>query len=107
MHVSWHPYRRSHWFHTIAISRTDLERVFNNTEMKKRSAALPVPLRLLIIHRTYRFAILGMSLSGLLDISHPQDLLKGLINTLQEYEQSREDSDKPKIVRLLPHKDPS
>ncbi|KAJ7349081.1 hypothetical protein DFH08DRAFT_135167 [Mycena albidolilacea] len=73
---------RSHWFHTIAISRTDLERVFNNTEMKKR---------------TYRFAILGMSLSGLLDISHPQDLLKGLINTLQEYEQSREDSDKPKI----------
>ncbi|KAJ7677215.1 hypothetical protein B0H17DRAFT_945085 [Mycena rosella] len=73
---------RSHWFHTIMISRAELDRVFNNTEMKKR---------------TYRFAILGMSLSGLLDISQPQDLLKGLINTLQEYEQSREDSDKPKI----------
>ncbi|KAJ7168317.1 hypothetical protein C8R43DRAFT_1121481 [Mycena crocata] len=73
---------RSHWFHTIMISRTELDRVFNNTEMKKR---------------TYRFAILGMSLSGLLDISHPQDLLKGLINTIQDYEQSREDSDKSKI----------
>lgn len=43
-----------------------------------------------------------MSLSGLLDITQPQDLLKGLINTLQEYEQSREDSDKHKIVRLAP-----
>ncbi|KAJ6582827.1 hypothetical protein B0H10DRAFT_2235119 [Mycena sp. CBHHK59/15] len=73
---------RSHWFHTIMISRADLDRVFNNTDMKKR---------------TYRFAILGMSLSGLLDITSPQDLLKGLINTLSEYEQAREDSDKPKI----------
>ncbi|KAJ7491220.1 hypothetical protein FB451DRAFT_634661 [Mycena latifolia] len=73
---------RSHWFHTIQISRAELDRVFNNTEMKKR---------------TSRFAILGMSLSSLLDISQPQDLLRGLINTLQEYEQSREDSDKPKI----------
>ncbi|KAJ7243366.1 hypothetical protein B0H12DRAFT_831443 [Mycena haematopus] len=73
---------RSHWFHTIMISRADLERVFNNTEMRRR---------------TYRFAILAMSLSALLDIPHPQDLLKGLINTLQEYEQSREDSDKTKI----------
>ncbi|KAJ6488489.1 hypothetical protein C8R47DRAFT_978708 [Mycena vitilis] len=72
----------SHWFHTIMISSADLDRVFNNTEMRKR---------------TYRFAILGMSLSGLLDIPHPQDLLKGLINTLQEYEQSREDSEKGKI----------
>ncbi|KAJ6546972.1 hypothetical protein B0H19DRAFT_1211695 [Mycena capillaripes] len=73
---------RSHWFHTIMISRADLDRVFNNTEMKKR---------------TYRFAILGMSLSALLDIPHPQDLLKALLGTLQEYEQSREDSEKPKI----------
>lgn len=68
------------------ISRQDLDKVFNNTAMKKRTA---------------RFAILGMSLSTLLDITHPQDLLKGLLSTLQEYEQSREDSDKPKIVRLL------
>jgi hypothetical protein len=29
-------HRRSHWFHTIAMSRTELDRVFNNTAMKKR-----------------------------------------------------------------------
>ena len=28
--------RRSHWFHTIAMSRTELDRVFNNAAMKKR-----------------------------------------------------------------------
>ncbi|KAJ7063540.1 hypothetical protein C8F01DRAFT_81827 [Mycena amicta] len=73
---------RSHWFHTIMISRADLDKVFTNAEMKKR---------------TYRFATLGMSLSNLLEIAQPQDLLKGLISTLQEYEQGREDSDKHKI----------
>jgi hypothetical protein len=39
-----------------------------------------------------------MSLSNLLDIQQPQDLLRGLLNTMTEYEQSKEDSDKPKIV---------
>lgn len=39
-----------------------------------------------------------MSLSNLLDIHQPQDLLRGLINTLTEYDQSKEDSDKPKMV---------
>ncbi|KAK0225122.1 hypothetical protein EDD85DRAFT_856471 [Armillaria nabsnona] len=73
---------RSHWFHTIYISKADLEREFNNEAMKKR---------------THRFAILGMSLSNLLDINQPQDLLRGLINTLNEYDQSKEDSDKSKI----------
>jgi hypothetical protein len=28
--------RRSHWFHTILMSRTELDKVFNNTDMKKR-----------------------------------------------------------------------
>lgn len=46
--------------------------------------------------RTYRFAILGLSLSTLLDINQPQDLLRSLINTISEYEQSKEDSDKLK-----------
>lgn len=66
------------------MTRTELDRVFNNTEMKKR---------------TKQFAILGMSLSSLLEIHQPQDLLRGLLNTLNEYDQSKEDSDKPKKVR--------
>ena len=41
-----------------------------------------------------RFAILGMSLSTLLDIHHPQDLLKGLLNTITEYDQSKEEGEK-------------
>ena len=32
--------RKSHWFHTIAMSRTELDRVFNNTAMKKRSVVV-------------------------------------------------------------------
>ncbi|KAF9072871.1 hypothetical protein BDP27DRAFT_1319546 [Rhodocollybia butyracea] len=73
---------RSHWFHTIYISRADLDRVFNNVEMKKR---------------TTRFLILGMSLANLLDVPQPQDFLRGLLNTLVEYDQAKEDPDKPKI----------
>src|ERR1700683_136476 len=78
---------RSHWFHTIMMGRGELDRVFNNVAMKKR---------------TKRFAILGMSLSNLLDISQPQDFLRGLLNTLAEYDQSKEDSDKPKMVCFSP-----
>ncbi|KAG5639506.1 hypothetical protein H0H81_000651 [Sphagnurus paluster] len=75
---------RSHWFHTILISRTDLEREFsnNNPDMKRR---------------TTRFAILGMSLSNLLDINQPQDLLRGLINTVNEYDQNKDENDKSKM----------
>jgi hypothetical protein len=50
--------------------------------------------------RTYRFAVLGMSLSNLLDINQPQDLLRGLINTISEYDQNKDDNDKPKMVCL-------
>ncbi|KAL0947503.1 hypothetical protein HGRIS_013603 [Hohenbuehelia grisea] len=78
---------RSHWFHTILMSGPELEKVFNNTAMRKR---------------TYRFAVLGMSLSNLLDIQQPQDLLRGLLNTLTEYEQAKEDSDKPKMRLFRP-----
>jgi hypothetical protein len=53
------------------------------------------------LHRTYRFAILGMSLSNLIEVKEPYDLLKGLLNTLNEYDQSKDKedtSDKPKVV---------
>ncbi|KAG5732738.1 hypothetical protein E4T56_gene16731 [Termitomyces sp. T112] len=74
---------RSHWFHTILISRADLEREFSNNSPEIRK-------------RTTRFAILGMSLSNLLDINSPQDLLRGLIHTISEYDQNKDDVEKPK-----------
>ncbi|KAG6865623.1 hypothetical protein C0991_000910 [Blastosporella zonata] len=75
---------RSHWFHTILISRADLEREFsnNNPDIRKR---------------TNRFAVLGMSLSNLLDINQPQDLLRGLMNTISEYDIIKDDGDKSKM----------
>ncbi|KAG6867404.1 hypothetical protein C0993_003238, partial [Termitomyces sp. T159_Od127] len=75
---------RSHWFHTILISHADLEREFSNTSPEFRK-------------RTTRYAILGMSLSNLLDINSSQDLLRGLIHTISEFDQSKDDGDKSKI----------
>ena len=50
--------------------------------------------------RTHSFAILGLSLSNLLDIHQPQDLLRALLSLLVEYDQTKpEDLDKNKIVR--------
>ncbi|KAG9318183.1 hypothetical protein JVU11DRAFT_262 [Chiua virens] len=72
---------RSHWFHTIMMSRSELDRVFNNVAMKKR---------------THRFAILAMSLSNLLDIPQAYDYLRGLLNVMNEYDQAKEEPDKPK-----------
>ncbi|KAJ3564112.1 hypothetical protein NP233_g8507 [Leucocoprinus birnbaumii] len=73
---------RSYWFHTLHITRAGLEKVFNNGDMKKR---------------TYRFATLALSLSNLLDINSPQDLLRAILNTVTEYDQAKEDSDRPRM----------
>ncbi|CCM05031.1 uncharacterized protein FIBRA_07231 [Fibroporia radiculosa] len=62
---------RSHWFHTIMVTRGELERAFPNTAMKAR---------------TYRLAMLGMGLAHLFDIKDPQDLLRGFSNVLNEYD---------------------
>jgi hypothetical protein len=43
--------------------------------------------------RTYRFAILGLSLSTLLDITQPQDLLRALLNAITEFDQAKEEGD--------------
>ncbi|KAJ3489913.1 hypothetical protein NLI96_g1802 [Meripilus lineatus] len=77
---------RSHWFHTIMITRNELDRIFNNNEMKSR---------------TYRFATLGMSLAHSFDVKEPTDLLRGLQNALNEYDQSKEEGDKPKMRGLF------
>ena len=39
-----------------------------------------------------------MSLSSLFDIFHPTDFLRSALNVLTEYEQAKEDSDRPKMV---------
>ncbi|KAF8652696.1 hypothetical protein AX16_004200 [Volvariella volvacea WC 439] len=78
---------KSHWFHTILLPRSELEKSFTNIEMKKR---------------TSRFAVLGMSLSNLLDVNQPSDLLRGLMNIMTEYDQAKEDGEKPKMRLFRP-----
>ncbi|KAG8983486.1 hypothetical protein FRB93_007247 [Tulasnella sp. JGI-2019a] len=77
---------QSHWFSTVLITRTDLERTFT-TSVKKQ--------------RTYRWATLGMSLSNLFDITAPQDFLRALLALMQEYESVPEDTVKPKMRNLF------
>ena len=77
--------RHTHWFHTIAIGRSDLDRAFDNNSMKKRTA---------------RFTVLAMSLAALLDVAHPNDLLRGLLNTLSEWEQNKDEGDRQRLVSL-------
>ena len=50
------------------------------------------------LDRTHRFATLAMSLSSLFDISHPTDFLRSALNMLTEYEQAKEENDRPKMV---------
>lgn len=77
---------RSHWFHTIMITRGELERVFPNSAMKQR---------------TYRLAMLGMALAHLFDVKEPQDVLRGFSNVLNEYDTMKdppkEDGDRPRM----------
>lgn len=96
-------YRRSHWFNTVMMTSADLDREFHNNAMKKRyvSPLSRVQSMLRYMYRTISFAILGMSLSGAFDNTSSNDLLKSLLNILTEYEQSKEDNYKPKMVLVF------
>ncbi|KAG0149753.1 hypothetical protein CROQUDRAFT_653319 [Cronartium quercuum f. sp. fusiforme G11] len=75
-----------HWFNTILLTRLELEKWFDQQRMQ---------------HRTTRFAVLGMSLSSVLDITTQQDFLRGLLNLLLEYETIHEDNFKPKMKGMF------
>ena len=40
-----------------------------------------------------------MSLAHSFDVKEPQDLLRGLLNALNEYETSKDEGERPKMVR--------
>ncbi|GAA6047675.1 hypothetical protein JCM3770_001621 [Rhodotorula araucariae] len=62
---------RVYWFNTVLLSTEDLRTTFPNDKMR---------------NRTTRFAVLGMSLSALLDISPAHDFLRGLLSLTHEFE---------------------
>ncbi|GAA5922497.1 hypothetical protein JCM3775_005750 [Rhodotorula graminis] len=67
---------RVYWFNTILLTTEDLKSTFPNDKMR---------------NRTTRFAVLGMSLSSLLDIAPAHDFLRGLLSLAQEFEAVPED----------------
>jgi hypothetical protein len=80
----------------VLVSQAELEKAFNNTLMKKRYVQIFCICGIALtqmMSRTYRFAILGLSLSTLLDINQPQDLLRALLNAITEYDQAKEEGD--------------
>lgn len=95
--------RRSHWFHTVVMTKADIERLFPSHAMRKRCvASIHCKRSVLTFNRTYRFAVLGMSLSSMFEVKDTFDLLKGLLNILSEYEQIKDDPiDKPKMVCIF------
>ncbi len=89
------------------VSRSELDRVFSDAAMKKRCVYGVCASGVHSVDHsprgsTTRFATLGMSLSTLFDIHHPPDLLRAIISTLQEYDQAKEDGERPinRMVRL-------
>lgn len=56
-------HRRSHWFHTIMMSRTELDKAFNNLVMRKRCGEPRDPLliaTLLRYHQTGHIDLLSL-----------------------------------------------
>ncbi|WAR63833.1 hypothetical protein PtB15_17B434 [Puccinia triticina] len=74
-----------HWFNTILLSRPKLKKWFEHQR---------------VVTRTTKFAIVGMSLSSLLDINNLQDFLKAMINLLYEFKCIPNNNFKPKISSL-------
>lgn len=52
----------------------------------------------IICNRTVRFAVLGMSLSVLLDISAAHDFLRGLLSLLSEFDTVTDENFKARTV---------
>lgn len=79
--ATWSYLRSAHegrvfWFNTVLLGQEELQAAFEHTRMRIR---------------TSRFAILGMSLSALLDISAPPDFLRGLLSLMQEFDSVADD----------------
>lgn len=97
-----------HWFNTIRLSKAELEAYYHSasnmpamqSNMNGQNAKSFTPIS--VQKRATRFVVLGLSLGPLLDIANPQDFLKALLATSQEYDQLSDDNLlRPKVVRLF------
>jgi hypothetical protein len=56
---------------------------------------------LFVYGRTVRFAVLGMSLSALLEISAAHDFLRGLLSLLSEFDTVTDENFKARTVSII------
>ena len=94
----------SHDYDVACGARSRVQQYGDEEEVRQLFSFL---VRVAVIYadssRTHRFAILAMSLSSLFDITQPTDFLRSALNMLTEYEQAKEDSDRPKMVTPTLH----
>ncbi|KAG1455674.1 hypothetical protein G6F46_007686 [Rhizopus delemar] len=67
----------THWFNTILLTRENLQTMYPNSKMVKR---------------TYNFYALGLSLGAILDITNPLDYIKALSQIMAEFERHTDES---------------
>ncbi|PHZ10504.1 uncharacterized protein RHIMIDRAFT_239327 [Rhizopus microsporus ATCC 52813] len=73
----------THWFNTILLTKENLQSMYPNSKMAKR---------------TYNFYALGLSLGAILDITNPLDYIKALNQIMLEFERHTNDDSKQKMV---------
>lgn len=71
---------------TVLLSNQELEKTYNNSSMRRR---------------TFKYAVLAMSLSNLFDSSPHTDFLRSLVQLMNEYDQLQDDNFKPKMRNIL------
>ncbi|KAF7726771.1 hypothetical protein EC973_008459 [Apophysomyces ossiformis] len=76
----------THWFNTILLTKDDLNLMYSNVKM---------------LRRTCHFYTLGVSLSALLDITNPWDYTKALYQLLTEFELHTMDHSKQKMKNIF------
>ncbi|KAG1473513.1 hypothetical protein G6F56_000915 [Rhizopus delemar] len=67
----------THWFNTILLATENLQTMYSNSKMVKR---------------TYNFYALGLSLGAILDITNPLDYIKALNQIMNEFERHTDES---------------
>ncbi|CEI99106.1 hypothetical protein G6F70_008545 [Rhizopus microsporus] len=76
----------THWFNTILLTKENLQSMYPNSKMAKR---------------TYNFYALGLSLGAILDITNPLDYIKALNQIMLEFERHTNDDSKQKMKNIF------
>ncbi|PWY99757.1 hypothetical protein BCV70DRAFT_211992 [Testicularia cyperi] len=77
VHLKRSLHSRQAWFQTVHMNQDDLAAAFDNDRMKKR---------------TVRYLLLGLSLSGILEITNPSDMARAIVSLTNELDNLTDDT---------------